>query len=69
MVEHCLVLQAIDSKVREEVDEATAQALADAWPPQSGLWTDVYSQCLESKIRGVGEFNMTHVHENRGVNH
>lgn len=62
-------IKAIDTKVRKEIDEATAAAKADAELPPSGLWTDVYSNCLEPKIRGPVEFNLKHVQENKGVNH
>ncbi|XP_059223696.1 pyruvate dehydrogenase E1 component subunit alpha, mitochondrial isoform X1 [Stomoxys calcitrans] len=62
-------VKAIDTKVRKEVDEATAQAKADAELPLSGLWTDVYSQCLEPKIRNCVEHNIKHVQQNKGANH
>lgn len=62
-------VKAIDTKVRKEVDEATALAKADSELPLSGLWTDVYSQCLEPKIRNCNEYNIKHVSQSKGVNH
>lgn len=61
--------KAIDAKVRKEVDEATALAKSDTELPLPGLWTDVYSNCLEPKIRGTVNFDIQHVSERKGVNH
>lgn len=55
--------------MRKEVDEATAQAKADAELPLQGLWTDVYSDCLEPKIRGAVDYDIDHIQENKGINH
>ena len=62
-------IKAIDTKVRKEIDEATAFAKADAELPLPALWTDVYSSCLEPQIRGINGFNLKHIQENKGVNH
>lgn len=52
--------QEIDSKVRKEVDAATAAAKADKEIPLEELWTDVYSKNLEPKIRDVIGFSLQH---------
>ena len=62
-------IKAIDSKVRKEIDEATAFAKGDKELPDSGLWTDVYSKNCEEKIRGCTEFNINHIQQRKGCNH
>ncbi|KAH8385186.1 hypothetical protein KR200_011861 [Drosophila serrata] len=62
-------VKAIDLKVRKEIDEATAFAKTDAELGVSHLWTDVYSNCLESKLRGTISYNLDHIQERKGVNH
>lgn len=62
-------IKAIDSRVRKEIDEATALAKADKELPLTGLWTDVYSQNLEENIRGTIAYNIKHIQENKGCNH
>uniref|UniRef100_A0A1A9UU78 Pyruvate dehydrogenase E1 component subunit alpha n=1 Tax=Glossina austeni TaxID=7395 RepID=A0A1A9UU78_GLOAU len=72
-IEHGLIsadeIKVIDNKVRKEVDEATVQAKADAELPLQGLWTDVYSDCFEPKIRGAIDYDIDHIQQNKGVNH
>lgn len=55
--------------MRKEIDEATAFAKSDAELGVSHLWTDVSSNCLESKIRGTISYNLDHIQERKGVNH
>lgn len=65
----CLsVLQEIDTKVRKEIDEATATAKSDKEIPMEELWTDVYSKNLEPKIRGILAFDIQHRKLNVGAN-
>ncbi|XP_037936062.1 pyruvate dehydrogenase E1 component subunit alpha, mitochondrial-like isoform X2 [Teleopsis dalmanni] len=61
-------IKAIDTKVRQEVEEANSIARGDKELPVSGLWTDVYSQNLEPKIRGTTSYNIDHIHQNKGIN-
>lgn len=63
------IFQAIDLKVRKEVDEATAFAKSDAELGVSHLWTDVYSNNLEPKLRGTIAYDIDHIQERKGVNH
>ncbi|XP_051864441.1 pyruvate dehydrogenase E1 component subunit alpha, mitochondrial isoform X2 [Drosophila albomicans] len=62
-------IKAIDMKVRKEVDEATAIAKTDTELPLPHLWTDVYSNNLERKIRGTIAYDIDHIQERKGVNH
>ncbi|EDW82114.2 uncharacterized protein Dwil_GK25306 [Drosophila willistoni] len=62
-------VKAIDLKVRKEIDEATAFAKSDAELAVSHLWTDVYSNNLEPKLRGPISYNLDHIQERKGVNH
>jgi len=62
-------VKAIDSKVRKEVDDATAFAKTDSELPLTALWTDVESNYLDSKIRGTIGYDLTHIHENKGCNY
>ncbi|KRF82194.1 uncharacterized protein Dvir_GJ18942, isoform B [Drosophila virilis] len=62
-------VKAIDLKVRKEVDEATALAKGGTELALSHLWTDVYSNCLEPKLRGTNGYNIDHIQERKGVNH
>ncbi|XP_055374774.1 pyruvate dehydrogenase E1 component subunit alpha, mitochondrial-like [Condylostylus longicornis] len=62
-------LKAVDNTVRKEVDEATNKAKSDKEIPLEELWTDVYSNNLDPKIRGTIGFNLAHIHKNKGVNH
>lgn len=62
-------VKAIDLKVRKEVDEATAFAKSDAELGVSHLWTDVYSNNLEPKLRGTIAYDIDHIQERKGVNH
>ncbi|TDG41481.1 hypothetical protein AWZ03_012098 [Drosophila navojoa] len=62
-------VKAIDLKVRKEVDEATAQAKNGTELPVSHLWTDVYSNNLEPKLRGTNGYDIDHIQERKGVNH
>jgi len=55
--------------VRKEVDEATAFAKSDAELAVSHLWTDVYSNNLEPKLRGTIAYDIDHIQERKGVNH
>jgi pyruvate dehydrogenase E1 component alpha subunit len=59
----------IDSKVRKEVDEATAIAKSDAELGPQHLYTDVYSQCLEPMIRDINGYTIKHISEHKGRNH
>lgn len=61
-------MQAIDIKVRKEVDEATSIAKTDKEIPLNGLWTDVCSNFLEPKIRNTTGYNLTHISQSKGVN-
>ncbi|XP_016976797.1 pyruvate dehydrogenase E1 component subunit alpha, mitochondrial isoform X2 [Drosophila rhopaloa] len=62
-------VKAIDLKVRKEVDEATAFAKSDSELGVSHLWTDVYSNNLEPKLRGIIAYDIDHIQERKGVNH
>jgi len=62
-------LKAIDTAVRKEVDDATIKAKADKEIPLEELWTDVYSNNLEPKIRGTTGYTLTHRQMQKGVNH
>ncbi|XP_055847131.1 pyruvate dehydrogenase E1 component subunit alpha, mitochondrial-like [Episyrphus balteatus] len=53
-------IKEIDSKVRKEVDAATAAAKADKEIPLEELWTDVYSKNLEPKIRDIIGYTLQH---------
>jgi pyruvate dehydrogenase E1 component alpha subunit len=47
-------LKAIEKKVRQQIDQATAEAIASAEPDLSELYTDIYAKGTEpSFIRGV----------------
>lgn len=51
------------------MDEATAQAKGGAELGLSHLWTDVYSNNLEPKLRGTNAYDIDHIQERKGVNH
>lgn len=53
-------IKEIDSKVRKEVDAATATAKADKEIPLEELWTDIYSNNLEPKIRDIIGYTLDH---------
>lgn len=53
-------IKEIDSKVRKEVDAATAAAKADKEIPLEELWTDVYAKNLEPKIRDIIGYTLQH---------
>lgn len=55
--------------MRKEIDEATQVAKNDKELPVTGLWTDVYSNNLEPKIRGITSYNIAHISQRKGVNH
>lgn len=61
-------IKEIDTKVRKEVDEATAISKSDKEIGLEELWTDVYAHNLEPKIRGIISFDIDHRKLNTGVN-
>nr|XP_036232755.1 pyruvate dehydrogenase E1 component subunit alpha type I, mitochondrial-like [Bactrocera oleae] len=72
-IEHGLLsadeIKEIDTRVRKEIDEATQVAKNDKELPVTGLWTDVYSNNLEPKIRSITSYNIEHISQCKGVNH
>ncbi|XP_017469682.1 PREDICTED: probable pyruvate dehydrogenase E1 component subunit alpha, mitochondrial isoform X2 [Rhagoletis zephyria] len=62
-------IKEIDTRVRKEIDEATQIAKNDKELPPPALWTDVYSNNLEPKLRGLTGYDITHISQRKGVNH
>ncbi|KAL5277938.1 PDHA1.2 family protein [Megaselia abdita] len=61
-------IKAIDVKAKKETDEAAAKAKADVEIPLEELYTDVYSNCKEPKLRDCLGYNIQHRVLNKGVN-
>lgn len=61
-------VKAIDVKVKKEIDDAAAKAKADVEIPLEELYTDIYSTCLEPKLRDCVGYNQAHRVLNKGVN-
>lgn len=61
-------IKAIDVKAKKETDEAAAKAKADVEIGPEELYTDVYSTCLEPKLRDPLGYNEKHRVLNKGCN-
>lgn len=61
-------VKTIDNTVKKEIDDAAAKAKADVEIPLEELYTDVYSQCKEPKLRDCLGYSIQHRVLNKGVN-
>lgn len=59
------LFQKLDGEIRHEIDEATKKAKSDKEIGLDELPADIYSSCLEPKVRNIDPFNHLN-HKNIG---
>ena len=70
MINDFFSFQKIDTEIRQKVDEAVKKAKAEKEIDNSELAADVYSEPLETHIRGVSQWDrLPHLRIGEAVNY